>query len=82
MVSLQEAAKIITDKSNGEVIPKTGCSYKDFWLISTYPKAGDPNEIYPDGLITVKKSDGSFVAFDPTMDMEGFQQAIKNTTQL
>lgn len=82
MVSLQEAAKIIVDKSKDEVVPKVGCSYKDLWLIYTYPKNGDPNEIYPDGLMAVKKTDGSFVAFDPIMDMEGFQEAIKNATKL
>ena len=82
MLSLKDAANVITEKTDGNVVPKAGCSYKDYWLIATYPKDGDPNENYPDSLIAVKKSDGSFATFDPLMDMEGFQAAIKNATKL
>ena len=82
MITLEEAAKKIEEDSNGEILAKAGCSYKDYWLIATYPKAGDPNEVYPDGLMAIKKSDGSLAVFDPTMDMEGFQTAIKNATKL
>ena len=82
MLSLKDADNVITEKTEGNVVPKAGCSYKDYWLIATYPKDGDPNENYPDSLIAVKKSDGSFATFDPLMDMEGFQAAIKNSTKL
>lgn len=82
MLSLKEAANVVTEKSNGKMIPKAGCSYKEYWLISTYPKGEDPNDTYPDGIIAVKKSDGSLAVFDPLMDMEGFQSAIKSATKL
>lgn len=82
MLSLKDAANVVTEKSEGMIIPKAGCSYKEYWLIATYPKGGNKDDIYPDGLVAVKKSDGSLVAFDPTMDMEGFQAAIKNVTKL
>ena len=82
MVELKEAANNVLKESNGNMIPKMGCSYKDYWLIATYPKGEDPNDTYPDGIIAVKKSDGSLAVFDPSMDMKGFQAAIKSATSL
>ena len=34
MLSLKEAANVVIEKSNGKMIPKAGCSYKEYWLIS------------------------------------------------
>lgn len=82
MLSLKEAADLISEKMGGLVIPKAGCSYKNTWLISTYPKDGSADEVYVDSLYIVDKNDGRIATFSPTIDIEGFQAAIKNATKL
>ena len=81
-MDLKEASELLNNKFEGNLISTNGCSYKDCWLIATRPANGSSEQNYPDSLYIVRKSDGAIAPFSPTMDMEGFQQAIKNTTKL
>lgn len=82
MMTLKDAAILLSNKTKGLVIPKTGCSYRNTWLISTYPKGGSEDEVYTDSLFIVDKNTGAIAEFSPTMDMEGFQRAIKHVIEL
>ncbi len=81
-MDLKEASEVLSNKFEGNLIPTNGCSYKDCWLIATRPANESSEQSYPDSLYLVRKSDGAIAPFSPTMDMEGFQEAIKNATKL
>lgn len=82
MVNIKEAADILSNQLKNLVVPVSGCSYNNCWLISTRPQDESADQNYPDSLYIVRKSDGKVAPFSPTMDMEGFQKAIKTAKPL